>query len=117
MDSKKVIEKLVKIAQNQQKIINRIAQDMVAAKDPQQQKGTLQSDINMAIPHGGGNFTVTNVPAAAGGAVQVSVDHPDVNLKTPESVKTIQGVAGAVYGVKPEAVKVVWTASVAPVTV
>jgi hypothetical protein len=117
MDSKKVIEKLVKIAQSQQKIINKLAQDMVAAKDPQQQKGVLQMDINRSIPQGAGNFTVTNVPVMAAGGVQVSVDHPDAKLKTPESMKAIQGVAGAVYGVKPEAVKVVWTASVAPVTV
>ena len=50
MDSKKVIEQLVKIAEKQQKIINKLAQEMPQALQPQSTQKRPAEAILAALP-------------------------------------------------------------------
>lgn len=77
MDSKKVLEKLVKIAENQQKIINKMAQEM----------GMVPPGQGGATPLGG-----------ASDSWDVSAEVSGVLSQIPEAAKAKAGVQSASFG-------------------
>lgn len=97
MDSKKVIEKLVKIAEKQQKIINKMAQDMgmQQAVPTGGASGSWQDATSVVVPavqqaaKAVGAKAVYTVQSAEFGAdsgtLKIKLEYPMAQLGTPES--------------------------------
>lgn len=97
MDSKKVIEKLVKIAEKQQKIINKMAQDMGMAP-PEQLSGAsatwqdATSEVAPAVQQAAksvgakGVYTVQSAEfGSSSGDLKIKLQYPMAQLGGPEA--------------------------------
>ena len=113
MDSKKVIEKLVKIANNQQKIINKLVQTKQAqtmANAPASPNnpdllGVLQIILGK-LTNKNPKYSVLDATKLADNSVHVKMTVPAGDANVAQVVTNFKGAVAAHTGVTPEEVKI-----------
>lgn len=103
MDSKKIIEQLVKIAEKQQKIINKLAQAVPSTMSGTTDvKDAVAPVVQQAAQAVGAKGTYTVVSADKGqGSLKVKVQYPLALLGSPETRavnKKVQELLAPEYG-------------------